>query len=124
MPWPSYDRTRHDPVPDAIPVRLEGILVVEGLYLLLDLPEWDKLRVEADYRVFLDCPEDVLREDVVARKHGQGRSYEAAAAHWDLVDHYTWQITSRHRHGVDTVIRLRADRRYELGSRSPACSLP
>jgi putative kinase len=122
--WPRYDRTRHDPVPGAIPVLSAGILVVEGLYLLLDLPEWDQLRAAADYGVFLACPEDVLRGDVVARKQRQGRSYAEAAAHWDLVDHYTWEITTRHRRGVDTVIRLGAGRRYELGSGGPGDSLP
>lgn len=117
--WPRYDRTLHDPVTDAIAVLREGILVVEGLYLLLDQPGWDQLRDRADYGVFLECPEDLLRDDVVARKQRQGRSYEDAAAHWDLVDHYTWQITTRHRRGVDTVIRLGPDRRYELGSVVP-----
>ncbi|MBM4093221.1 MAG: nucleoside/nucleotide kinase family protein [Planctomycetes bacterium] len=122
--WPSYDRTRHDPVPDATPVLSEGILVVEGLYLLLDLPGWDQLRDEADHGVFVDCPEDALREDVVTRKHRQGRSYDDAMAHWHLVDHTTWQITSRHRRGVDTVIRLRERRCYELGGTGPTNSLP
>ncbi len=117
--WPRYDRTSHDPVPGGVPVLLDGILVVEGLYLLLDLPEWDHLRADADYGVFLECSEDTLRGDVVARKQSHGRSYEDAAAHWDMVDHYTWQITSRHRRGVDLVIRLGPGRRYELGSLRP-----
>jgi putative kinase len=117
--WPRYDRSVHDPVPGAIPVLLEGIVVVEGLYLLLDLPEWNQLRADSDYGVFLECPEDILRGDVVARKQRQGRPLEEAAAHWDLVDHYTWQITTRHRLGVDRVIRLAPGRRYELGSLRP-----
>lgn len=117
--WPRYDRTLHDPVPDAIAVLREGVLVVEGLYLLLDQPGWDQLRTRADYGVFLDCPEDLLRDDVVARKQRQGRSFEDAAAHWDLVDHYTWETTARHRRGVDTVIRLVPGRRYEIGSSGP-----
>jgi len=117
--WPRYDRTLHDPVPGGIPVLLEGIVVVEGLYLLLDLPEWDQLRADADYGVFLECSEDMVRGDVVARKQRQGRSSEDAAAHWDLVDHYTWQITARHRRGLDMVIRIGPGRRYELGSVLP-----
>jgi hypothetical protein len=120
--WPRYDRTAHDPVPGAIPVLPEGVLVVEGLYLLLDRPGWDQLRARADYGVFLECPENVLRDDVVARKQRQGRSYEDAAAHWDLVDHYTWQITARYRRGVDTVIRLGAGRHYEIGSSGPGAT--
>ena len=52
LQWPHYNRTHHDPVPDAIPVFIDGILVVEGLYLLLDLPVWRSLRDEADFGVF------------------------------------------------------------------------
>lgn len=118
--WPSYDRTLHDPVPAAIPVTPEGIVVVEGLYLLLDLPGWNELRAEADWGVFLECPEELLRADLIARKHQQGRSKEDAAAHFDLVDHFAWQLTARHRHGIDTLIRVGAGRRCELAPLGPA----
>jgi pantothenate kinase len=114
--WPRYDRTLHDPVPDAIPVLPEGIVVVEGLYLLLERPGWDRLRADADHGVFLECPEELLRDAVVARKQRQGRTFEDATAHWDLVDHYAWQIISRHRHGVDAVIRLGPERRHEVAA--------
>jgi len=114
--WPSYDRKIHDPVPGAIPVIAEGILVIEGLYLLLDLPGWNELRAAADWGVFLECPEEVLRADVIERKHRQGRGYEDAVAHFDLVDHYACQLTTQHRHGIDTVIRVRPGRRCEVVS--------
>ncbi len=112
--WPRYDRTRHDPIPGAIFVIAEGILVVEGLYVLLNLPGWSELRAEADSGVFLECPEEVFRADVIARKHQQGRCYEHAAAHYDLVDHFAWQIITQYRHGTDTVIRVGAGRRCQL----------
>lgn len=112
--WPQYDRMVHDPIPDATTVLAEGIVVIEGLYLLLDLPVWRELRNEADYGIFMECPEDVLRADLLARKHCQGRSYDDAAAHYDLVDHYTWQLTSRHRHRVDAIIRVGRERCLEL----------
>jgi putative kinase len=114
--WPGYDRTLHEPVPNAIPVIPEGILVVEGLYMLLDLPGWRELRAEADWGVFLECPEAVLRADLIARKHQQGRSYEDAAAHYDLVDHFTWQLIARYRQGINTIIRVGPERRLELAS--------
>ena len=115
LQWPHYNRTHHDPVPDAIPVFIDGILVVEGLYLLLDLPVWRSLRDEADFGVFLDCPEAVTRGDLLARKSTQGRSLADAAAHYDLVDHYAWQLLTRHRQGVDRLIRVMAGRRLEIG---------
>jgi putative kinase len=112
--WPKYDRLLHDPVPDATAVLAEGVIVIEGLYLLLDLPEWRELRAEADYGVFLECPEDVLRADLLARKHRQGRSYDDAAAHYDLVDHYAWQLMAHHRQGVDAVVRVGPGRALEV----------
>jgi pantothenate kinase len=117
--WPSYDRTLHDPVPNATAVLTEGILVVEGLCMLLDLPGWRGLRAEANWGVFLECPEDILRADLIARKHRQGRPYEDAAAHYDLVDHYTWQLTARHRQGINVMIRVGPGRRLEVVSTNP-----
>ena len=108
--WPRYDRTLHDPLPGAIPVLSEGILIVEGLYMLLDLPGWNELRAEADCGVFLECPEDVSRDDLIARKLSQGQSIENAMAYYNLVDHYTWNLTMRHRQGIDMLIRIRPGR--------------
>ena len=112
--WPRYDRTLHDPLPGALPVLSAGILVVEGLYVLLDLPGWKELRAAADCGVFLECPEEVLRADLLGRKHRQGRSCADAAAHYDLVDHYTWELTTRYRMGIDVLIRVGPGRRLEL----------
>ena len=114
--WPRYDRTLHDPVPGAIPVLSEGILIVEGLYMLLDLPGWNELRAEADCGVFLECPEEVSRADLLARKLSQGQSIENAAAYYNLVDHYTWNLTMRHRHGIDVLIRIQPGRALALAS--------
>jgi pantothenate kinase len=114
--WPRYDRTLHDPLPVGIPVLREGVLVVEGLYLLLDIPEWKELRAEADWSVFVECPEAVLRADLLARKQSQGRSIEDAVKHYDLVDHYTWNLTMRHRQRSDVLLRTGPGRHLELVS--------
>jgi putative kinase len=112
--WPRYDRVAHDPVPDATPVIDEGIVVIEGMYLLLDGSGWRELRRDANFGVFLDCTEDILRTDIVARKHRQGRSFEDASAHYDLVDHYAWRLIASRRHGTDAVIRVGSNRSLEL----------
>ena len=112
--WPRYDRMLHDPIPGAIPVLSEGIIIVEGLYMLLDLPGWQELRAEADWGIFVECPAEVSRADLLGRKRHQGRSDEDAAAHYDLVDHYTWHLTMRHRQGIDILIRIGPGRRPEI----------
>jgi pantothenate kinase len=111
--WPHYDRVAHDPIPDAIPVLDAGILVVEGMYLLVDVPPWDTLRAQADFGVFVECPEALTRPGLVDRKHRQGRTREDAAAHYELVDHYAWQLLAEHRHGADAVLRVGPGRRLD-----------
>ena len=112
--WPRYDRTLHDPVPDAISVLQEGIVIVEGLYMLLDQPGWKDLRAEADRGIFLECPTDLSRADLLARNRCKGQSMEEAVAHYELVDHYTWRLTMQHRHGVDVLVRIGPERRLEV----------
>ena len=112
--WPRYDRTLHDPVPNAIPVLSEGIVIVEGLYMLLDMPGWEELRAEADWGIFVECPAEISRADLLGRKRRQVRSDAEAEAHYALVDHYTWQLTMRHRHGIDVLIRIGHGRHPEL----------
>ena len=112
--WPRYDRTIHDPVPGATCVPAEGILIVEGLYMLLDQPGWRELREMADRGVFVECPAEVLQADLLARKCRQGRSLEEAKAHYELVDRYTLELTMRYRQGADVIIRVGPGRRMEL----------
>ncbi len=112
--WPRYDRTLHDPVPGAIPVLDEGIIIVEGLYMLLDLPGWRLLRAHADWGIFVECPADVSQPDLLTRKCRQGRTDEDALAHYNLVDHYTGQLVMQHRHGIDVLIRIGPGRRPEI----------
>ena len=112
--WPRYDRQLHDPVPDAIPVLAEGVIVVEGLYMLLDEPGWRELRAWADWGIFVECPPDLTRQALLGRGHRQGRSDEAALAHYNLVDRYTGQLVMQHRHGIDVLIRIGPGRRPEI----------
>jgi pantothenate kinase len=48
--WPVYDRVLHDPMPDALVVTGDLVLL-EGNYLLLDEPGWRALASLADYTV-------------------------------------------------------------------------
>jgi len=63
--WPVYDRRIHDPVPEALALT-EQIILLEGNWLLLDEPPWNSLR--CDYSIFwaADSPEQLER--VVRRK--------------------------------------------------------
>jgi pantothenate kinase len=72
---PSFDRSREEPVPDAITVAAEAPLVItEGNYLLLDTSPWSELRDLLDEIWFVEAPEQVRLERLVARHVEFGRT--------------------------------------------------
>jgi len=58
-------------IPSSVPV-----VIVEGLYLLLQQAPWPRLRPMFDLAVMVDAPEAVLRERLTARWVGYGLSAE------------------------------------------------
>lgn len=75
---PRFDRTREEPVPDAVSVTAQHRLVlVEGNYLLLDGP-WKPVRRLLDEVWHLRLPDHVRVPDLVARHVAHGRAPEAA----------------------------------------------
>ena len=65
-------------------VRQEGtdwnidIILLEGNYLLLKDSHWTNIRVLADYTVFIQAEENILRERLISRKQQGGLSREDA----------------------------------------------
>ncbi|WP_280471818.1 nucleoside triphosphate hydrolase [Nocardia cyriacigeorgica] len=51
--WPTYDRGIHDPVPNGVLFDRQRIVVVEGNYLLLDLPGWSGIQPLLDMAWYL-----------------------------------------------------------------------
>jgi hypothetical protein len=112
--WPAYDRRLHDPVEGAIEVPLSGVCVVEGNYLLLDEPGWRDLAALADFKIFLDCPEPVLRADKIARLVRGGRSCSSALSHYASVDRLNLERICRHRMPADITLRVDEERGISL----------
>ena len=75
--WNIYDRTIHDVKLNALSVE-DDIILLEGNYLLLKDPRWTNIRVLADYTVFIQAEENILRERLIDRKVQGGLSREAA----------------------------------------------
>ncbi|WP_227983444.1 nucleoside/nucleotide kinase family protein [Nocardia spumae] len=80
VPWPVYDRVRHDPVPDGVVFAAERIAIVEGNYLLLDRPGWAKVRERLDAVWYLDAGESALQHRLLRRHLRGGKSPERARA--------------------------------------------
>ena len=76
---PSFDRSREEPVPDAITVPAAAPLVItEGNYLLLDAQPWSAIRELLDEVWFVEVPEDVRLARLIARHIEFGRTPAAA----------------------------------------------
>ena len=73
--WPRYDRTLHEPVPNAITIAPSARLVItEGNYLLLDYGPWRRLKNLLDEAWYLDEDEEVIVSRLSDRHRAAGRS--------------------------------------------------
>jgi len=76
---PAFDRSLEEPIAGAVPIGPEvDVVVTEGNYLLLDVPPWDSLLPNLDETWYLDVPEDVRLERLVARHVRFGRAPQEA----------------------------------------------
>jgi pantothenate kinase len=76
---PAFDRSREEPVPDAIDVPAGVRLVItEGNYLLLDEPPWSDIRALLDEVWFVEVPEPVRVQRLIARHVEYGRAPDEA----------------------------------------------
>lgn len=83
--WPAYDRRLHDVVEGAAEVT-GGILLVEGNWLLLNEPGFDRLRALCDFSIALWADEALLKGRLTGRKRMGGSNPEAAEAHYAFCD--------------------------------------
>ena len=83
--WNVYDRKIHDVLPDYWSVE-EDILLIEGNYLLLKEAGWTNVRVLSDYSVFIEAPQEILRERLINRKVEGGFSREEAERFFEFSD--------------------------------------
>ncbi len=89
--WPRYDRTIHDPVPDAIPVLERGAVIVEGNFLLHEEPGIPRLRSLADLTILVECSEEFSRAAILGRYRGSGRDRAEIERHIEEVDAPNWR---------------------------------
>ncbi|MFT5127123.1 MAG: pantothenate kinase [Rhodothermales bacterium] len=100
-PWPRYDRSLHEPVASAIQPIREGVIVVEGNYMLLDRPGWRELRELADLSGIIRVSYPLCRERVVSRHIRGGCSPEDADAKYRRTDRHNHQLIRDHQLPAD-----------------------
>lgn len=110
--FPIYDRTIHESVPNRVPIT-EDILIIEGNWLLLDMPGWNTL--PRDHSIFL-FPEDIelLLRRALARKIAGGFDPEAARAFVQRSDRRNIEFCLEHSCHADTRILIRATGHMEV----------
>ncbi|MFC3613329.1 phosphoribulokinase [Lutimaribacter marinistellae] len=79
--YPTFDRALDKTIPKGGQLaKAVRIVIVEGNYLLLDTPPWNRLAAEFDLTVGLEVPLSVLEKRLIRRWLDQGMSPEQAAA--------------------------------------------
>ena len=104
--FPVYDRTRHDVIEDAVSASAP-IILMEGIYLLLDEPGWRDLPF--DYTIFMEADEDLLKSRVLARRRATGHDEKEAQFLYDTIDRPNILLCSKSRRSADLTLRLHRD---------------
>lgn len=97
--WPTYDREREEVVENGLIIDPEHrLVVVEGNYLLLTDPPWDRVRPLLDAAWYLDVPLDALVARLVARhrRHRDAAGAAAKVASTDVPNAELVAATKRH----------------------------
>ena len=107
---PRFDRHLEEPIGSAIPVPPEVPLVVtEGNYLLLGEahgPHWGRARAALDEVWFVEPPEQLRLERLVARHVAHGRDPEAAVVWASGSDQRNAELVLAGRHLADLVVTV------------------
>ncbi|WP_297082118.1 nucleoside/nucleotide kinase family protein [uncultured Demequina sp.] len=78
---PAFDRDLEEPIAGAIPVPREApLVIVEGNYLLVDSEPWSQVKPLLDEAWYVEVPESLRLERLIARHERHGRSPEDARA--------------------------------------------
>lgn len=112
--WPVYDRRIHDPIPDAIQVINQGVIMIEGNYLLLDEPGWRDIKGLADFSIFLACDVEDVREGVIARHIRGGRNPEEARVQYDFNDRRNHLRIMDRRLPTDVVLKVSTNHTIDI----------
>jgi putative kinase len=100
-----YSRAAHDPVEDMIDVSEDNVLLLlEGLWLLHESPQWERIRPLMNHTIFIEAAKDEARAGVIRRHVTGGRSFDDASNYYDTVDANNFDLIMKTRHRADEVI--------------------
>lgn len=81
IPFPTFSHSLKDPLPSPhLILPSHRIIIVEGLYTLLDTPEWIESTRMMDLKIYVQCAREVARSRLIRRHLLDGvESSEVAA---------------------------------------------
>ena len=104
---PTFDRNLEESIGSAVPVFAgTPLILTEGNYLLLEGPEWSRVRPSLDAAWFLEPPEDVRLERLIARHEAHGRARAEAEAWVGSVDQPNAEVINATRTRADLIVQL------------------
>jgi pantothenate kinase len=103
--FPTYSRTLHEPVNNALLVEAAKVLlIVEGLWLLYDKGGWAVIRPLLDYALFIEADPAKAKEPVLKRHMAGGRTLQDAERHYEHVDARNSELVLTTRDKADKII--------------------
>jgi len=103
--FPSFDQNVGDPVENEIYVSREHkVVIVEGNYLLIDVPPWNEIRPIFHLNVYLRCDLDEITRRIVLRHISTGLTEQVAIERVNTNDILNAKFVMSYMHNADLVI--------------------
>ncbi|WWC89382.1 uncharacterized protein L201_004305 [Kwoniella dendrophila CBS 6074] len=105
--FPTFDHALKDPLISKIPITSRHrIVIVEGLYCLLDQPEWKDSTEQFDLKIWVEVDKEQARQRVLKRNFEAGivADYKACEERVNAVDMANGEEVRNHRVNPDYII--------------------
>ena len=118
---PKFVRSIEEPIAGAIAVRpADGLVIVEGNYLLLDEPPWAQMRRSLDLCAYLEIEDATRIRRLVDRHMRYGKSRLEAERFVHSSDEKNAQLVRATRNRADFVVSMDLLPRFDNGPLDPA----
>ena len=103
---PRFDRSIEEPIAGAIPVGpADGLVIVEGNYLLLDKSPWNRIRPELNLCAYLELDAETRMRRLVDRHVLHGKTRPEAECFVRNSDEKNAQLVKKTRNRANFVVR-------------------
>lgn len=108
--FPDFNRTIEEPVEDHIEVTPDHrFVIVEGNYLLFDTDGWDVVGKALDASIYLEIPEDLRLQRLIARHIEFGKTPQDAREWVNAVDIANGEMVKKSSPRADVTVSLSSE---------------